>query len=120
MGALSGLPKSGTFAGEIGGVATGSNGVNISIVVPAGQIFEGMVSFYGTVATTGFPPCCVLNGGGGGGYMYFGNQSNPSAAGNCAAAFPVKLNAGTWTLTAFTGFTGSSNNIAYQGNCFYK
>lgn len=118
MGALSGRKKSGEFHSELGGVVTGSSGLTTNIVVPAGTIWRGVISFWGNVNATSFPPAAVLNNGAS--FIYITAQQNAGASGSAGYSQEVELNAGTWVFTGFSGFTGSSNNLAYAGNCYYK
>lgn len=118
MGGLSGKPKSGAFAQELGGVVTGSSGLTTNIVVPAGMIWKGVISFWGSVNATSVPPSMVLNNGSA--FIYVTAQQNAGASGTAGASQQVELNAGTWALTGFSGFTGASNNLGYAGNCYYK
>lgn len=118
MGALSGQPKSGTFAQELGGVVTGSSGLTTNIVVPAGTVFKGVISFWGEVNATSIPPAAVLNNGTS--FIYLTPPVNPGASGKAGIQQYVELNAGTWAFTGFSGFNGASNNLAYAGNCWYK
>lgn len=118
MPRLSGQSKRGSFHSAIGGVVTGSSGLTTNLVVPAGTIWKGVISFWGEVNATSIPPAIVANDGTQ--FIYLTAQQNAGASGKAGFSQYVELNAGTWALTGFSGFNGSSNNVAYAGNAWYK
>lgn len=118
MGGLSGQSKRGSYQSKVGGVATGSSGLSTNIVVPAGTVWKGVISFWGEVNATSIPPAIVVNDGTQ--FIYITAQQNAGASGKAGNSQYCELDAGTWSITAFSGFNGASNNIAYAGNCWYK